>query len=161
MRSFYKKLEEDYPNTEIRMGISQTGEHIGHVLDRYKEATLALRLAIKKPIISYVDLGIVGVLLNTEQVQGIQMVMKQELGGLDELKEEKRNELLKTLYYFLENGGNLEQTKRDLALSMSGLRHRVLKLEELLEKDLRNPKQAHQLFLMLQIMVVLKELDLS
>ena len=32
---------------------------------------------------------------------------------------------MKTLYVFLSNGGKLEQTMGDLALSMSGLRHRI------------------------------------
>ena len=51
----------------------------------------------------------------------------------------KKNELVKTLYVFLANGGNLEKTAMDITLSLSGLRYRLQKIEELLGHDLRDP----------------------
>ena len=55
------------------------------------------------------------------------MIAKEELGSLYNMEDPKAIELLKTLYIYLLNGGKLEQTMSDLALSMSGLRHRIKK----------------------------------
>ncbi len=41
-------------------------------------------------------------------------------------------DLLNTLYVYLQNGGNLEQTADQLALSVSGLRYRMSKVDSLL-----------------------------
>ncbi|UTR07536.1 XylR N-terminal domain-containing protein [Alkalihalobacillus sp. LMS6] len=161
LNKYLQHLSEEFPQTYVKIGLSQNGEGIVEIKDRYHEATIALRLAIKKAIVSYETLGIVGLLLNTRHLDEFHVMAKKELKELYQLKEEKRAELLKTLYYFLENGGNLERTKGDLALSMSGLRHRIQRLEELLDRDLRKPSEAHSLFLLLKALVVLEELALT
>ncbi|HBI03969.1 MAG TPA: PucR family transcriptional regulator, partial [Paenibacillaceae bacterium] len=68
---------------------------------------------------------------------------------------------LKTLYIYLLNGGKLEQTMSDLSLSMSGLRHRIKKIESLLEKDLRDSRVTHQLLLILESLIALGELEMN
>ncbi|MFC7392737.1 helix-turn-helix domain-containing protein [Scopulibacillus cellulosilyticus] len=50
------------------------------------------------------------------------------------------------LYTYLQNGGNLEKTSNTLALSMSGLRYRIQKIEDLLEEDLRDQLVGYQFF---------------
>ncbi|HLR80129.1 MAG TPA: helix-turn-helix domain-containing protein [Bacillota bacterium] len=59
----------------------------------------------------------------------------------------------------LENGGNLEETAADLALSVSGLRYRIRKIEEILERDLRDPVENYQLLLSLQVLILIDELE--
>jgi DNA-binding PucR family transcriptional regulator len=49
----------------------------------------------------------------------------------------------------------------DLALSMSGLRHRIKKIEILLEKDLRDPNESHQLILIIKSLIALGELNIE
>ena len=73
----------------------------------------------------------------------------------------KNGEFTKTLYYFLNNGGNLYQTTTDLGISLSGLRYRLEKIEQILGMDLRAPHTSHQLFLALQAMLVLGKLNLD
>ena len=75
------------------------------------------------------------------------------------LKEAKRDELLKTMYVFLLNGGNLQQSISDLSLSMSGLMYRVSKIEKLLNKELRNPIVAYELLLMLDALKILGDIE--
>ena len=50
---------------------------------------------------------------------------------------------------------------KDLSLSMSGLRHRIRKIENLLNKDLRDPEVSHQLLLILQLLISLGELKID
>ena len=59
------------------------------------------------------------------------------------------------------NGGKLEQTMSDLSLSMSGLRHRVTRIEGMLGKDLRDPNEAHQLLLIIKSLIAIGELTIE
>ena len=116
---------------------------------------------MRKKIVEFHSLGIVGVLINSKNMSGIKMIAKEELGSLYNMEDPKAIELLKTLYIYLLNGGKLEQTMSDLALSMSGLRHRIKRIESLLEKDLRDPNEMHQLLLIIKSLIALGELDIE
>ena len=74
---------------------------------------------------------------------------------------QKDVDLIQTLYSFLVNGGNLEKTADDLSLSISGLRYRINKLEEILQKDLRSPLISYQLLLSIQALIILGDLELK
>ncbi len=146
---------------QFKLGISLLGDNIQLASKCYEEAVIALRLEGKKKIVPFQSLGIVGVLINTKNISGIKMIAEQELGPLYNLKDPKMLELLKTLYSFLLNGGKLEQTMCELSLSMSGLRHRINRIECLLEKDLRDSNETHQLLLILKSLIAIGELPLE
>jgi DNA-binding PucR family transcriptional regulator len=44
---------------------------------------------------------------------------------------------------------------------MSGLRHRIKKIESLLEKDLRDPNETHQLILIIQSLIAIGEIEID
>lgn len=158
IREFRHFLSQKYPKGDFLFGISNEGNKMEEASKYYDEATIALRLAARKKIVFFRSLGIVGVLINAKNINGIIMVAEQELGPLYRMKD---LELLKTLYFFLLNGGKLEQTMNDLSLSMSGLRHRIKKIESLLDKDLRDPIVTHHLFLILESLIAIGELDID
>ena len=157
----YQFLKRKFPNGEFKLGISNEGDDIKEAVTCFEEASIALRLTSQKNMISFDSLGIVGVLINSNNLKGIKMIAKKELGALYQLEDSRNIELLKTLYVFLSNGGKLEQTMGELALSISGLRHRIKKIEELLEKDLRDPEEMHQLLLILKALIALGEITLD
>jgi DNA-binding PucR family transcriptional regulator len=161
MKEFHHNLKRKYPRGDFKIGISNKGDDIEHASKHYEEATIALRLTMRKNIVEFRSLGIVGVLINSKNMSGIKMIAKEELGSLYDMKDPKAIELLKTLYSYLLNGGKLEQTMSDLALSMSGLRHRIRRIESLLEKDLRDPNEMHQLLLIIKSLIALGELDID
>lgn len=161
IKEFHDDLKQKYPRGDFRIGISNEGNNIENASKHYEEALIALRLTMRKKMVEFHSLGIVGVLINSKNMSGIKMIAKEELGSLYNLKDPKAIELLKTLYIYLLNGGKLEQTMSDLALSMSGLRHRIKRIEGLLEKDLRDPNEAHQLLLIIKSLVALGELDME
>ncbi|MEH7544525.1 XylR N-terminal domain-containing protein [Neobacillus vireti] len=161
MQEYINYMIGNYPQGQFKMGISRLGDDIHQAPKCYEEAAIALRLAIKKKIVPFQSLGIVGVLINSKNISGIRMIAEQELGPLYNLEDPRMVELLKTLYSFLLNGGKLEQTMNDLALSMSGLRHRVTRIESLLEKDLRDPNEMHQLLLIIKSLIAMGELSLD
>ncbi|MFJ7729214.1 XylR N-terminal domain-containing protein [Neobacillus sp. NPDC097160] len=160
MEKILKHVETTYPSYQYKIGISDKSEEIECVADYLEESLIALRLATEKKIISFKDLGIVGVLINSKNISGIKKIAKQELGPLYQQKDAKQKELIKTLYVFLANGGKLQQTMDDLSLSMSGLMYRINKIEALINKNLRDSSQSYQLLLILDSLLALGELEI-
>jgi len=70
-------------------------------------------------------------------------------------------ELTKTLYYYLENGSNVHKTARAMNFSISGLRYRLGRLNELLQADINTPYIKHEIYLALQSLIVLGVLDID
>jgi PucR family transcriptional regulator, purine catabolism regulatory protein len=161
IKHYHEYMIKKYPNGNFKFGISHLGTDIHQAPKCYEEASIALRLAGSKKIVPFDSLGIVGVLINSKNINGIRMIAEQELGPLYNMKDPRNIELLKTLYSFLLNGGKLEQTMSDLSLSMSGLRHRVSRIESMLEKDLRDPNEAHQLLLIIKSLIAIGELSIE
>ncbi|USK69938.1 V4R domain-containing protein [Peribacillus asahii] len=160
MNDFYHFLNKKYPQEHFKIGISNLADNPSNAFKSYEEALVALRLTTKKPVVPFRSLGIIGILINSQNINSIRSVAKQELGSLYNIEDPKAVELLKTLYFFLLNGGKLEQTMSDLALSMSGLRHRIQKIEGILDKDLRDSNEAHQLLLLIKSLIVTDELPI-
>lgn len=161
MEEYQQFIMRAYSEGEFKFGISNKAEGVEQASKCYEEATIALRLTLKKGIVPFKSLGIIGVLINANNVSAIKMIAEQELGALYQTEDSRNNELLKTLYFFLLNGGKLEQTMSDLALSMSGLRHRISKIESLLGKDLRDPNETHQLLLIIKSLIALGEVAID
>ena len=155
---FYQHLTEQFGQKQIKIGVSNCHDNINEALQCYQEANIALKLTLKKQVASYLSLGVIGVLMDHNNLEMIKAIAKKELKSLYNTDQQKSVELLKTLYVFLSNGGNLEQTKSDLVLSMSGLRHRIQKIESILEKDLRNPEETYELLLIIKALIISDEL---
>lgn len=145
---------------DFHMGIGSIRQDIENAVKGYEEARIALRLAIRKDRLYYDELGVVGVLINSNNVESIQMLAQDQLKSLYDTENHKSHELFETLYHFLANGGNLKNTANDLSLSMSGLRHRIQRIEDLLEKDLRDPEVSNNLLLIMKALIVLKDIKL-
>ena len=114
----------------------------------------------KTKVIYYDSLGVIGALLNEKNEEEVRNMAKSLLGHL-ELDCQKSIELITTLYSFLINGGNLEKTAEELSLSISGLRYRVHKIEEILQTDIRNPVVSCQLLLAIQGLILLGDLGIN
>ncbi|MFC3884008.1 XylR N-terminal domain-containing protein [Bacillus songklensis] len=160
-REILKFLSKNHPFYRFRTGISMIGEHIDQAFKHYNEARTALRMATEKnAIVSFESLGVVGMLVNSNNEEAVKQTSRYMLGKLyDNPSCSKNKELLKTLYVYLENGGNLEQTSDDLCLSVSGLRYRLQKIKCLLGRELNDSNFNYQLFLSLQALMITGELS--
>ncbi len=98
-----------------------------------------------------------------DKLKFMEEVRKWAVNVLGNLKESSPRsiELIKTLYAFLLTGGSLERTANDLSLSVGGLRYRISKIEELLQKDIRDPITGYQLLLTIQALNLIGDLDLK
>lgn len=162
MEHFLNYLSEKFPGAVFFAGISKEYDSIKKAQDSYNEAYTALRMATRKNrIIVFDSLGMVSPLINQNNEKEIRQIARNLLGALVDNVDYKKLDLMKTLYLFLENGGNLEQTASDTSLSLSGLRYRISRIEELLQHNLRNPFYNYQLYLALQSLLLIGDLDLN
>jgi PucR family transcriptional regulator, purine catabolism regulatory protein len=159
--SLMTSLTSFFPGSDFYLGVSKRTQSILGAKHAYKEAIGAIRMILSKSKIIYYDsLGVIGALLNEKNEEVVREMAKSLLNQL-ELDCHKNVELITTLYSFLINGGNLEKTAEEMSLSISGLRYRVHKLEDLLGMDIRNPVICCQLLLALQGLILLGDLAIN
>ncbi|RKQ12513.1 XylR N-terminal domain-containing protein [Ureibacillus endophyticus] len=151
IKALISNLKKQIKNAYFLAGISSKNSNIVDTRVALDEACSAVRLSSRdKPITLFSDLGVLGILINNENEQSIKKIIREQLGILYENIDDNKLDLIETLYHFLEQGGNLDQTADNLALSKSGLRYRLNKITCLLDCDLRNPQKQFQLMLALK-----------
>ncbi|MFC7685146.1 V4R domain-containing protein [Ureibacillus sp. GCM10028918] len=154
-------LNHQFQEVIFRIGLSNESDSIENNSGSLEESQIVLRTNNQDPIVFFENAGMIGSLINSNNMSIIRRKAQKELQPILQLKEVKRNELLKTMYIFLMNGGNLQQSISELSLSLSGLLYRISKIEKLLNKELRNPKNAYELLIMLDALKVLGDIDVS
>lgn len=100
-------------------------------------------------------------LLETSNIEAVEHKARLVLKELYEGEANAQTEQLRTLYIFLRNGGNLEQSANDLSLSVSGLRYRVQRIEEILTVDLRDPEETHEILLTIKLLLILQKITFN
>ncbi|MDP1418736.1 XylR N-terminal domain-containing protein [Peribacillus simplex] len=131
----------------FKMGLSTISDELERAHDVFQEALTALNMNEgTRDIIKFEEVDLLSILMHTGSTPAVLQKAEKMLGPLLMKDDPKMNELLKTLYVFLQCGGNLECSMKELNISMSGLRYRIKRLEELLSCQIRNPKSAFQLY---------------
>ena len=161
LENILSHLNNQFRLVNFRIGISNESDSIDNITESLEESQIVLRINNQDPIVFFENANIIGTLINSKNMSTIRRKAQKELQPILQLKEVKRDELLKTMYVFLMNGGNLQQSISDLSLSMSGLMYRISKIEKLLNKELRNPIAAYELLLMLDALKILGDIDVS
>lgn len=161
--TFCKRLfdycSEKYPHHVFEMGVSSSYTSLEEAPQLYVESTAALKLASTKQNLVYFDsLGVVGMLLQTKNLETIERYAHKILGRL--IEEDKNMELTNTLYHYLENGSNVHQTARVMNFSVNGLRYRLGKINELLKVDMGKGHNRNEIYVALQCLIVLGVLKL-
>ncbi|WP_249872834.1 XylR N-terminal domain-containing protein [Oceanobacillus saliphilus] len=161
--NYLHNLSKTHASVKFRAGISMQSEEIEKASDSYKEALTAMRMTTKaNNIMDFQSLGILGPLINSNNKKEVERMAIYTMNPLfNDFDDHKKLEIIKTLYVYLLNGGNLEQTASDLALSLSGLRYRIGKIEKLLEQDIRDPEISYKLLLSIQALISIGKLDLE
>ena len=105
MRKILKHIETTTPSCDFKIGISDESDDIVSALECIDETLIALRMSTDQKMIHFSELGIVGVLINSKNINGIKKIAQHELGPLYNGSDEKTKELIKTLYVFLAKWG--------------------------------------------------------
>lgn len=161
LKNILKHLNRIYKSLEFRIGLSHVINDIDIIPEANRQAISSLNIDKKTDIVYFENTNIMGSVINQANTKVIVQLAEKELDAILSLKPAKKDEFLRTLYAFLSNNGNLQQTMLDLNLSMSGLVYRIQKLEELLNKDLRSPLHSFELMLLMKSLIILGEIEVE
>ena len=95
--------------------------------------------------------------LSTIKPQELQKYAKSQLSKLLEYDRIHKTEFLKTLQEFLYLRNNIEGTAKSISMSVSGLKYRLKKIEQILGVDLKDNKESFDLQLALIILQLFGE----
>jgi sugar diacid utilization regulator/predicted hydrocarbon binding protein len=159
MYPFMSFLRKRLKDTVWFAGISLMHRQIlAEVQGAFREAYTAVKLSTREaPLTFFQELGILGVLITQDNKVAIRNMAELTLGNLYKDLDQGKVELIETLYTFLTNGGNFEQTAEQMAISISGLRYRLTKITTLLGSEFRDPERRFQLLLSLKALIILDD----
>ncbi|WP_262173778.1 helix-turn-helix domain-containing protein [Saccharococcus sp. Marseille-Q5394] len=151
-------VEDKHPDLQFRIGISNAIVQVKDYLKGFNEAKKAAEFAhsfqFKTPIVHFKELGIIGLLFNTENTEYMKEFMDRYLGKIIKYENQNKSELLKTLEVFLDNESAIQVSAEKLHIHYNTLRYRLNRIEEILEIDLAHTQNR----LNLQIAIIIHRL---
>ncbi|MFC4025452.1 V4R domain-containing protein [Oceanobacillus longus] len=154
--SHSQKIDNEY---NYKVGISSVFDDLTHFHSSLEQAEQAVNLPRSQNVIQFDELGLLGTFLQGINVNDLKNTANKELGRLLD-SNDRNKELLYTLYIYLINGGKLEKTMKDLSLSIGGIQYRIRKIEEIIEKDLKDFTNASYLLLIIESLISIGEIKI-
>lgn len=155
-------LSRKYPNDDFKLGVSSTAQLMEDITQLHEESVASLKIMNRNSNIVHFDsLGIEGVLFQAKNADTIEKFVYKKLGNLIREDKNKDMELTKTLFHYLNNGCNVHKTARVMNFSISGLRYRLQRVNEILQSDINRPNVTYQIYLALHSLIALGELDID
>jgi sugar diacid utilization regulator len=155
--SLLKKVENDpFP---IYFGVSNPTQNISESYQMSVEAKKAVEIAKMKSKTSSVmlssELGHLTLFLNARSPKELEEFATNKLSPIILYDERKNAELVQTLYLYAQYEFNLRKTAREMNVSITGMRYRIEKMEELLGIDLSLSNNRFEIQAALQILFVM------
>ena len=140
-----------FENYKFSVGVSSVVQKIDQLPILYDETLATLKAKNPtKQIHYYEDLGIESVLFQIPDEALINRFVTKQVGEL--LEADKNFDLIKTLYAYIENGININNTAKAISMSISGLRYRLEKISDILNIDLNDTKSVFSVYMALNIL---------
>lgn len=166
IKDFGEQLLRGIGNKELQIyiGISNETQHLSDYSKHAEEAKKAVELAKARTSNSRViltsELGHLSLFLNARAPEELEKFANEKLISIIEYDKKKNSELLLTLFYYSQNEFNLHKTAREMSISISGMRYRIQKIEDLLSMDLSNSNCRFEIQLSLQILLMLGKIKM-
>lgn len=142
--------ELSHPANPLLIGVGRPfipKENPEAIRQSYEEAQEAVRIGLalkrKEDVLVFSELGLLHWLYHLPPEQRRDNVYLDRIQILTNYDNERKTELVKTLEYYLDHGGSLVDTAQALYIHRNTLLHRLERIKELCEIDLRDP--WHQL----------------
>ncbi len=158
IRSIQSRHKEILPGVPLSMCISKESHSISQLRPVFEECDNNLhvmkRLGRKEEILYVEKMTLFDFLYVSPSQNQLKFYAEQMLGNLLEYDEKYGgSQLIDTLFLYLENKCNLQQTARDLNVSSSGLKYRMQRLREVGGIDLEDSKERFNIHLALNILI--------
>jgi PucR family transcriptional regulator, purine catabolism regulatory protein len=160
--SILKEVRRNLPSAQPLIGISNICQSIHRTHEGYKQAKKALEIAQinkqKQQVFLFSAIGHISILLDARNPQELESYADSILGSIYDYDIQKSSELLKTLYFYLNNECNLHKTARILNLSIGGMRYRLANLKERFNIDMMDSAKRREVQMALDIYVAFGKL---
>jgi DNA-binding PucR family transcriptional regulator len=138
--AFARRLTERVGTAHI--GVSASADNGGKLAGAKRQAEFALRIGLAigmANVARYDDLGLYRLLAVDGNPVELLRYVDHWLGPLRDYDGQHASSLLRTLAAYLESGGSLDRTAKELFIHRSTLKYRLARISELLGRDLTDP----------------------
>ncbi len=132
-----------------RIGIGEVCESIADFPRSYRQAQLALRLPAAAEwddrATCFDDLGVYRLLAEIEDLREVERFVDRWIGSLLAYDAQRGAEMVRTLSYYLERGGNYEATAKALIVHRNTLKYRLQRIRKISGLELNDPDTCFNL----------------
>lgn len=155
----YQLIEQKSEKERVYIGVSKLCPEVEQYSKKFKEAQKAIEVAKAKNrlmndshqgVMHAEELGHIMILLDARKPEELLAYAHEYLAALKAYDEKNSSELVRTLYYYIENECNLHKTARNMNVSISGMRYRISRIEDLIGVDLSKASSKFEIQLSLQ-----------
>lgn len=143
-----RQVARTAPQLTLSAGLGSAASAPGEFASSYAGAGQCLRLlrALSRPgrVLSVDDLGVVRLLLDTREPEELISFARHLLGPVLEYGSHAGPELRRTLDCYLEQGGDVKATARQMLVHANTVKYRLQRVEELCGIKLRDPNDLVQ-----------------
>ncbi|WP_394237163.1 XylR N-terminal domain-containing protein [Niallia oryzisoli] len=158
-----KEVKKKLPSALPLIGISNICPSMYKSHEAYKQANKALEIAqinqLKQQVFLFSAIGHISILLDARNPQELENYADSILGSIFDYDRQKSSELLKTLYFYLNNECNLHKTARILNLSIGGMRYRLVNIKERFNIDMMDSVTRREVQMALDIYIAFGKLS--
>lgn len=160
---FMDGLQDDCMGIKVILGISGECHSRSSFYKAYNEATKAIDIARfkgkKDRVVLSSDIRYLSILLDAKRPEELAQYSENLLGSLHNYDLKYGTEFIKTIHSYFENECNLYKTARSLSVSISGMRYRMDRIEELSGFNLSNSATRFEVQLALEIFLVIGKVN--
>ena len=159
----YELIQKGQKLDAIYIGASKLCTDAEQYSKRFKESTKAIEVAKARnrlmntnssAVVHAEELGHIMILLDARKPEELLEYAHEFLLDLKSYDEKNSTELVRTLFYYIENECNLHKTARELNVSISGMRYRITRIEEIVGVDLSKASSKFEIQISLQTYMV-------
>jgi sugar diacid utilization regulator len=163
--SILEEFKQNFPSSQLLIGISNRCDKMSQFHEGFTQAKKALDISRikgqKQQVILFSELGYISLLLDARNPEELRKYANGVLGPIYDHDVQKSTELLKTLYFYLNNECNLHKTARYMNLSIGGMRYRLAMIKDRFNIDMLNANARREVQLALDIYLAFGELPLD
>jgi hypothetical protein len=159
--SAFRRSVELTDDDSLRLGASRPAASVRDLPSALREARLALRMseAVDGPRLTHFeDLGLYQLFASADPVE-LERLVGQWLDPVLDYDRDRDSDLLRSLSEYLEHGCSPERAASALFIHRSTLRYRLGRVEQLLDRDLRDPDTRFNLQLAIRVLATLEAMQ--
>ena len=151
-----EQVANRFPKVTLSVGIGSNCVRLTDFFRSYQAAQKAIEIgkALNKrgQIVSLEQFGTHALLFSAFNPSDLSRFASGQIGPLLTYDDAYQSQLLPTLQEFLNNRSNVERTARSMNLSVSGLKYRLQRIQEITGQDPKDPQASFNLQLALNIL---------